>query len=107
MSNMKVQLKDNGNNLFPNPNLVGIDTTNLIASFGDTFTYTATKDCFAIFSGIRGSVKINGVKLVPDDFYNASAPLIECFLKKGDIVSGNYCPNAAQGYCKVFGLKYI
>ena len=65
MSNKKVQLTDNGDYLFPNPNLIGIDTDNVIfdAILLAGNTYTAQEDCFISIGIDTNRFRIDGVIL--------------------------------------------
>lgn len=113
MSKLKAQLKKNGNKIFPNPNLVGIDVGNLLSSGSapsseyKTYTYTALEDCFFTWNGLysngnNGYVSINGVVV------NGKTARNDCggslIIKKGQVVKIELYHGC---YYKVYGLKYI
>ena len=99
MINQKIQLTDDGKNLFPNPNLVGIDMNNVLAT--NVFPYTATEDCFAYCSPNAGGVAIDGKSAVYGYQVNIGAIVP---VKKGQIIT----QSATYGSTIiVYGLKYI
>lgn len=58
--NITLMNNDGTEVLYPKGQLVGIDTSKLLATFGDTtFEYTATEDCFVCSKNVN--VYINGV----------------------------------------------
>lgn len=102
MANYKVQLKDGNNNLYPNPNFIGIDTSNIIATGSGTssgITYTAVQDCVAVPAG--ANIKINGVAIS-----GASLRIYPIALKKGDVFFVGGIPSQFGSEYKIYGLKY-
>lgn len=106
MADQKVQLKDNGNNLFPLSPLNGIDTSNIIAtiSISDSHrsdSYTCNQDCYVCPNGYTaGAAKLNG-----RSFGGAwQGSLIAYACKKGDVWTFGH--NGSGGYgTYVFGVK--
>lgn len=113
MADIKAQLKSEGNDVFPNPNFVGIDTDNIIANVaypfvGNYASYTATEDCFIqLKEGVYGSYTyyINNVIFWNDETWWARPTLIP--LKKGQTfkVYGGV-GGTTQIKILAFGLKY-
>lgn len=106
MASIKAQLKSNGNNVFPNPNFVGIDTDNILAT-GNLLPYTVQEDCFITsFSNDGGNghyiLKIDNFKFVD----SGSAPPRQswCFAKKGQVISADIW--YVTPIITVYGLKY-
>ena len=58
MDNLKVLLKDGDNQLFPIPDLIGVDVNNIIATLSSN-EYTALEDCCCLT--IRGGTDISSV----------------------------------------------
>lgn len=111
MSNQFVQLKDNGNNLFPKTALIGIDTNNLLATHTNkSITYTATQDaiavCKIISGGEIGYILLDNVEVVCDIYSAGNYTNIGVFsIKKGQVLSFSSVYISVE--CKIFGLKYI
>ena len=106
MASIKAQLKSNGNNIFPNPNLAGIDTENILASYttGTTFTsYTASQDCIVFFYGAtvrETKIYIDNVELLRS--YTVNDLSVSFNLKKGQTLTADKDVH----YITIFGLKY-
>lgn len=106
MINQKVQLLEDGTNIFPNPNLVGIDINNILYDGGGYgMNYTATEDCYVIMC-VNSA---NTIIYIDDIFFatgvgNSGAYYNICVpLKKGqNIKDGNYTHRIIA-----YGLKYI
>jgi len=117
--NKKIQLQDatGTNNLFPNANMGGIDTNNILASFdyaNSTQTYVATQDCVFFGVGCFGRNDSYGVFIdnVPLSTFAissvASKPESAMFyLKKGQTLKFKSEGTAGYGNgFKIFGIKY-
>lgn len=121
MSNLKVQLKDGNNNLFPIPMLAKVDRDNILFSVEypsgtgiiQRTTYTAIEDCFIWFGVciVTNSVEYN-IVLNGEAMYNYIQPAytdnyVRSFiypLRKGDVIEFN--DGTYDEYVSVYGVKY-
>ena len=106
MNNQKVQLKINRAKLFPNPNLAGIDTKNIIAKKGND-TYTAVEDCIAFITCKKNGevvVTFDG-SFVSESTYGVSQTVFytPIFMKKGQTIS---ITGGAGTKIWVYGILY-
>lgn len=103
MANIKSQLKENGNNIFPNPNFVGIDIDNLLyQSTALTIDYTCQQDCWVLCSvGNVYFLIVDGKDLTSHNVWT-NTKLFPLPLKKGQHI---FSQNNEANYF-VYGLKY-
>lgn len=108
MINQKIQLTDDGRNLFPNPNLVGIDVNNVIGdiTLNGSSSYTALVDCYitAQPSNLMSYFRIDDVDIIRSA--ETQKTFIVC-LKKGQTIKTKGNGSNPNIYIKIFGLKYI
>lgn len=114
MSKLKAQLKKGGNKIFPNPNLIGIDTSNVLATITSSdassspISYTAQEDCICYLGNGRTDLSyasINNIYLY-HIYGNGIDGYAEFFLlKKGDTLYRNSSARWSL-ILRVFGLKY-
>ena len=105
MANQVVKLKDGDNYLYPYANFMGIDTSNILKSFGakvnPSTTYVATQDSILMGEAVNGTgFTLDGVLLgIPSD----KRGLVTIPLKKGQSIYINaYITNSLN----VYGIKY-
>lgn len=107
MAKFETKLKKNGNQLFPQAMLNGIDVGNVLGS--GISSYIATEDCIAICYGASGSLE--GVPRVLIDNTDVATPSTggvvygrtPIFIKKGQTLSMS--GGIGSKIEKVFGIK--
>ena len=105
MVNKKIQLQNDGVNLFPLAILNGIDVNNIISSINST-DYTATEDCYVYILSRAGSggmeVKIDG-KIVGFYLLSVNSTGTIYPLKKGQRITWTAGGYELKGV--VYGIK--
>lgn len=106
--NITLQSADGVDNLFPKAQLVGIDTSNILASGSGTTTYIASEDCmFVTYSATGdssgGGTAINNIELIELSSINWGVKIIP--LKKGQTIVVRNRGNITAKYV-VYGLKH-